>query len=84
MSLADTIDTLVRGYKPSPGCLPSLSRPIPVARYGAGSVRRDSLRVLTEAGDQPATGAAVVNAVCDCFLRNNSWPREIFRPRNRR
>jgi len=50
MSLASTIDVLVGVPQPGLETLTWLSRPVPVALYGAGSVGRDSLRVLTQAG----------------------------------
>jgi FkbM family methyltransferase len=50
MNLTETIDLLVRMPQPGRESLPWLSRGVPVALYGAGSVGRDSLRVLTQAG----------------------------------
>ena len=50
MSLTDTIDLLVRAPQLCRESLPLLASPVPVALYGAGSVGRDSLRVLTSAG----------------------------------
>ena len=50
MSLAHAVDLLIHAPQPRRDILPWLFPPVPVALYGAGSVGRDSLRVLTSAG----------------------------------
>lgn len=50
MNLDETISLLVRRPPPGRESLPWLTGSVPVAIYGAGSVGRDSLRVLTSAG----------------------------------